>query len=448
MNLIPILDLAAVLFDITLFTLYLNVFFQRKELPKTITVFLYVLAIVVYSSSSVLLTEAYLKSIVYLLVCLFLATTIYQGKIVYKCVLIFVYVNIGIMLETIMAYVLTFCDVQLHIITSGSTVYYLTGLISSSTLFFCVIIYILRPFQKNILKKLQLQQTMLSSWSALFVALLSITIVYSYTMEYLTIKRGIENSIPFFILMECLILIFDVSIFFIFKQMVELRQKSMNAALIEQQIKSQEAFYQQSIQKNTQLKTIIHDEKNFLLGVIGALQEGKSEYAIMEMQKKVEQLVSNITTYTGILPLDNLLTVKVQDALKNDIVLHPATALYGKLDIDLMDLVLLLGNALDNAIHGAMEAPTEAKREIKLNMKLQDDKLLLEIRNPVKKKVPIKEDRVVLTEKREGLHGFGLANIEHIVKKYNGGLRLDCTDTIFTLKLYLENESRGEVKHG
>ena len=93
MNLIPILDLAAVLFDITLFTLYLNVFFQRKELPKTITVFLYVLAIVVYSSSSVLLTEAYLKSIVYLLVCLFLATTIYQGKIVYKCVLIFVYVN-------------------------------------------------------------------------------------------------------------------------------------------------------------------------------------------------------------------------------------------------------------------------------------------------------------------------------------------------------------------
>lgn len=120
----------------------------------------------------------------------------------------------------------------------------------------------------------------------------------------------------------------------------------MYTALLKQQIQAQEAFYQQALQKDTQLKTLLHDEKNFLLGVIGALQEGRTTYALTEMQKKAAQLTSNITTYTGLLPLDNLLTVKTADAAQADIVLRPAIALYGTLPIDQLDLVVLLGNAL------------------------------------------------------------------------------------------------------
>lgn len=439
MNFIPILNLVAVVFDITLLTLFLNIFFQRKELPKPILTLLYGAIIVFYYCSSAFLVESYQKSIIYFVICLFLSVA-YRGKIVNKCVLILAYVSIGIMLETIMSFVLTIFDVQLQLVVRGTTTHYLIGLASSATLFFLVIVYFLRPLRKNILEKILFQQTIASSLSALFLTLLFITIILSYAIEYLTIMRGMENGIIYFLLLECLILAFDVVIFVIFIKMVELQQKTMYTALIKQQSQAQEVFYQQSTHKNTQLITIIHDEKNFLLGVIGALQEGQTDYAIIEMQKKVEQLVSNITTYTGLLPLDNLLTVKVQDAAQYGIQLHPATALYGTLAIDPLDLVVLLGNALDNAINAASQVTQSTDKKILFNMKLQEDELLLDIRNPVKEKVLIEDHKTVIANKQDGLHGFGLANIEHIVRKYYGGLWLDCTDTTFTLKLYLENE--------
>lgn len=72
-------------------------------------------------------------------------------------------------------------------------------------------------------------------------------------------------------------------------------------------------------------------------------------------------------------------------------------------------------------------------------MKQLEDRLLIEIRNPVKEKVPIKDHTTVLAAKQDDLHGFGLATIARIVQKYDGGLWLDCTDNTFTLKLYLEN---------
>lgn len=58
--------------------------------------------------------------------------------------------------------------------------------------------------------------------------------------------------------------------------------------------------------------------------MIGALQEWEIDYALTEMQKKAEQLVSNITAYTGLLPLDNLLTVKVEESAQKGLALRPA----------------------------------------------------------------------------------------------------------------------------
>ena len=438
MNLFPLMDLAAVLFDVLLLTLYLNVFLQRKSLSKPLLVLLYSGIIVLYYLNSTFLPEAYQRSLAYLVVCLLL-TALYQGHIVYKSVLILIYAGLGILLENIMSFVLTICAVDLHLLKLGSMAYYSLGLLTSTLLFLAVILCILRPFQKNILEKLPWQPPLASSWNGLFLILLSITILMSTALDYLTLERGMENGLFFFLLLECLILAFDIAIFFIFKKMTQLQQENMYTALLKQQIQAQEAFYQQALQKDTQLKTLLHDEKNFLLGVIGALQEGRTTYALTEMQKKAAQLTSNITTYTGLLPLDNLLTVKTADAAQADIVLRPAIALYGTLPIDQLDLVVLLGNALDNAIHAASQAPLEPKREILLTMKQLEDRLLIEIRNPVKEKVPIKDHATVLTAKQDDLHGFGLATIARIVQKYDGALWLDCTDNTFTLKLYLEN---------
>lgn len=438
MTLIPLLDLTAVVFDALLLTLYLNVFLERKTWPKAKLALLYGVFLLFYYLSSAYLPEAYQRSLVYLAICLLL-TAAYHGKIVYKAALILIYAGLGILLENIMAFVLTISALKLHLLTPGSEAYYAAGLTSSTLLFLIVILCILRPIKQTILVQLPLQRSAASSWTALLLVLLTITLLLSTAIDYLTLKRDLENGLFFFLLLECLLLVFDIVIFFIFKKMAQLQQDSLSATLLKQQLQAQEAFYQHSMQKNTELKTLIHDEKNFLLGVIGALQEGRTEYALAEMQKKAAQLTSNITAYTGLLPLDNLLSVKAAEAVQEGLVFRPAIALFGTLTIDQLDLVVLLGNALDNAIKAASQAPPEPKRELFLTMKLQEERLLIELRNPVKEKVPIQDHTVVITPKQDDLHGFGLANIAHIVAKYDGSLWLDCTDSTFTLKLYLEN---------
>lgn len=71
MNLFPLMDLAAVLFDVLLLTLYLNVFLQRKSLSKPLLVLLYSGIIVLYYLSSNFLPEAYQRSLAYLVVVCF-----------------------------------------------------------------------------------------------------------------------------------------------------------------------------------------------------------------------------------------------------------------------------------------------------------------------------------------------------------------------------------------
>ena len=207
--------------------------------------------------------------------------------------------------------------------------------------------------------------------------------------------------------------------------------------LLRQQNEAQEIFYKESIQKNEQLKRIVHDEKNFLLGTIGLLREKQNEKAIQRMEEKVEQLVGNVTDFTGNMALDTILTAKRNQAAQFQINLYPAIALYGKVNIDFLDLVVLLGNALDNAIQETRQVKEIEKRAIHISMRLQGIFLFLEVRNPVRKKVSIQKNTIVSDKLNEkGLHGLGIGNMKLITEKYHGKLFLDCNETTFFLRIY------------
>ena len=57
MNLVPIIDLAAVLFDIMLLSLYLHAFLQHRALSKPLLALLYSAVIILYALSSIFLPK-------------------------------------------------------------------------------------------------------------------------------------------------------------------------------------------------------------------------------------------------------------------------------------------------------------------------------------------------------------------------------------------------------
>lgn len=295
-SLVNLIDFLAVIFDVTLLTIYFNIFCMRKALTKFKLCLFYVVAITVYYLSSIYLFEAYQKTIVYLAVCLFLSFC-YQGMIVYKMLLTVLYAGLGVIVETVVAFFLTIIDQNIYRLTDGSLGYVL-GVILSNVLVSLIIgtIWFIR---KEKFKNNAMQEIVNSYWSSLFLTLTIITIIISCGIDYLTIKQGMENGIIVFLLLECLLVVFDVVIFIIFREMEQLQRKKLEAILLMHQNEVQQAFYKESIEKNRQLKKIIHDEKNFLLGIGGYLKDNKVGDAIAEIEGQVNQLISNIYDYTG-----------------------------------------------------------------------------------------------------------------------------------------------------
>lgn len=367
-----------------------------------------------------------------------LLSTIWRGSFLFKLLLVVFFTSLSVMIETIVAFFLTMFSYNIYRIPGESTGY-MIGLCLSNL--FIVIVWgtLWVLWKKKLSKSIYVKKLETPQWSALFLALLLITLVISYSFDYLTIKRDMDHGLMYFILLECLLIIFDIGIFYIFQKMERLQQEKLKSALVFQQNEAQQAFYKEFIQKNQQLKKIVHDEKNFLLGVEGYLKNGEINAALAEVERQRKQLMSTITDYTGNIALDTVLTAKVEEARKQGITLQPVIMLYGQIMIDFLDLVLLLGNALDNAIEATEAVVQTEEKKIWLTMKLQQNLLHIQVENPVVEPVVIENQTIVSGKKEQELHGFGISNMKTITKKYHGSFDMQCSDKLFVLNIVLEN---------
>lgn len=63
--------------------------------------------------------------------------------------------------------------------------------------------------------------------------------------------------------------------------------------------------------------------------------------------------------------------------------------------------------------------------------------MFLTITNPVSEKVNISNNYIATTKENKTLHGFGLYSLHSVVKKYDGKIELESTDTTFTANIDL-----------
>lgn len=98
------------------------------------------------------------------------------------------------------------------------------------------------------------------------------------------------------------------------------------------------------------------------------------------------------------------------------------------------DLVVLIGNLIENAIHECERITTAGcKAVIQVKLVKSDEQMILTVRNPVLRKMEIKENRVQdRIEPTSGEHGIGLVNVREVTDKYDGSFVISCDDREFT----------------
>ncbi len=189
---------------------------------------------------------------------------------------------------------------------------------------------------------------------------------------------------------------------------------------------------------NHQMKSIRHDFNHHISCLHGMLEQGKHESAKVyanELVYDAEQFnVAFSSEYPGI---SGLLSSKYQTMRSQNIEFVWSVDLPTNMSIKLIDLSIVLGNSIDNAIE-AVSKLNDNERLIELGIYSEIEYLVIKIKN--KYLADSISSRLLTTKEDEENHGYGLNNIKFIVNKYDGIIKINTDENVFSVNIALPYE--------
>ena len=196
--------------------------------------------------------------------------------------------------------------------------------------------------------------------------------------------------------------------------------EQMNVEL-ERQVKREKEQVESLMDSYSEQRLLTHDFRNQLLALDGLLK--RQEY--QEMQVYLTQLLNSDIQLervinTGNPMVDVLLGRAYKEAGQDGITVEFEVGNLQELHLQDDELVILLSNLLDNAIEAAKNA--EKEKRIILRLKQQDETFILTVLNTVA------ESQESGKTKNKLLHGYGLQNVERVLRKQGGDYAVQCKD--------------------
>lgn len=171
-----------------------------------------------------------------------------------------------------------------------------------------------------------------------------------------------------------------------------------------------------------------HDIKNRLSIIEELIKEGNIE----ESRGQLEEIRDSLRpiVVTGCPAMDALIRLKSDEAKRHGLQFVYELCPLDSLSITSSELCSLVGNLLDNAIEACLsEGFTDGT--ICLAVMRVKSMLFIRCKNPTKKVPSVIVDQSIQSTKHSVVHGFGIAIMKDIVRKYDGEFNLTIKDGIF-----------------
>ena len=178
-----------------------------------------------------------------------------------------------------------------------------------------------------------------------------------------------------------------------------------------------ERYYQALRREQNQLRALRHDLRNHFTAIQGLLERGDCQRAAEYVQK----MAGSPALDSGLRLCENetanvVLVAKAQAMEQIGVRGDFAAALPAHLPIGDPDLCALLGNALDNAMEAAEQAQDKV---VTLRCRVEKGLFMLRVENAVEGAL---NPDLSTTKADKSAHGFGLAGMREIARRYGGSL--------------------------
>ena len=197
-------------------------------------------------------------------------------------------------------------------------------------------------------------------------------------------------------------------------------QQRQNALEIEQlQMRYEMKNTKRILQTSSDVRRLHHDMKNHLLALQALVESGgEAETYLTEMQTRLEDFAVNVNTGSSI--ADALLAEKIEHGRPDDIRFNICADLSDLSFVHPVDLVTILGNAVDNAMEALRKLPEGQERIVYIKTASYANMAVLRISNQFSGMLEMKDGQLPTGKDDKEFHGIGLNSIRKTVKRYDG----------------------------
>ena len=214
----------------------------------------------------------------------------------------------------------------------------------------------------------------------------------------------------------------------LFQKWIDKRIEAYQSDLMRKYCDEVESMY-------TKMRGWRHDYHNHIQAMQASMALGNYDEVNSYLRQLNDDLTNVDTTVkTGRVMVDAILNGKMNIALQNKVAVNAKAKIPPGVPVTDVDLCVIIGNLLDNAVEENKKLPEE-DRFIRIYIGQKNTQFYLAITNAAGKK---REKHGSLFQSTKGLdHGFGLARVETIVKKYGGLFSADSEDGGFTAEILI-----------
>lgn len=416
-------NLVNVIIEMAIILFYCHSIFEAKTTLNKVTK---LLIVILMTTVSVITGMLHLSTFVNMIIgcstCILFAHFLYEGKLKNKLFMGAIYEVAVIISEILVTIIITLFGIE-YKMSGGDNITYIVGATLSNFIRLWLLAYVGKFLSRRI------HNLPISYWIFLFICpILSIMCMVIFDI-YLVQAENISNLLVIVPPLCILYINFMLFRFFeTFSEQIRLKVK-------EELAQSEEENYKILQNNETELRKLRHDMKNHMLMLHEYLEHNDTDTALKHLNN-IQMTLNEIsaTVCTNNPAIDAAINIGARKAHTDNIEYTAQIIGDAEVNIDAADICKFLSNAIDNAIEACSICE---KKYVYIELNITKENIKIHIENTTIHK---KNRFRLLTSKTDKKnHGYGIQNMNSVVKKYNGIMEHKIIDGVFYLDTILYN---------